>query len=468
MRKKRVGRLDQLGVGHVLDADVACAEHDCCSHATTEAQAVARVTDPVDPGTGRTPSPRAGRRYARRHGREERDPRVPDLAAGEDHAGAGRAAHVRRGPRRVPGFAARRSRCWPASASTTTRASSAATRRRLRDGARGARPGAAARRRRARASLRSRARGAADDRARRRRRAGRVRPSVQQHARRDDRRRRRSSATGDWTSSPRTGSGRALYSEHFASPRSRRTRRGSSSSTRARRSVLRRLGAASPTDVRRDPARRRRGATRTTATSPISSASSRRSSELFRTLWAAHNVRYHDTGIKRVHHPLVGELKLNFEAMELVADPGLTMFVYTAEPGSKSEEALNLLASWTATPDEETTDADHEEQPRHERRPERLVHRLRLRRHGRGALGRLARQREQRPLHARARAPRGTRIRTARRSSCSKGAGVCQRRGGPVEVIRPGDRVFFEPGRGALARCRADAAHAARRDAPGR
>jgi hypothetical protein len=92
-------------------------------------------------------------------------------------------------------------------------------------------------------------------------------------------------------------------------------------------------------------------------------------SELFRTLWAAHNVRTHDTGIKHVHHPLVGELNLNFEAMELVADPGLTMFVYTAEPGSRSEEGLNLLASWTAIPDEETADADHQEQARHERRP---------------------------------------------------------------------------------------------------
>ena len=48
------------------------------------------------------------------------------------------------------------------------------------------------------------------------------------------------------------------------------------------------------------------------------------------TLWAAHNVRTHGTGTKRVHHPLVGELNLNFEAMELVADPGLTMFVNTA------------------------------------------------------------------------------------------------------------------------------------------
>jgi transcriptional regulator with XRE-family HTH domain len=91
-------------------------------------------------------------------------------------------------------------------------------------------------------------------------------------------------------------------------------------------------------------------------------------SELFRTLWATHNVRTHDTGIKRVHHPLVGELELAFEAMQLVADPGLIMFVYTAEPGSKTEQRLNLLASWIATPDEETPDGDHQEQPRHSRR----------------------------------------------------------------------------------------------------
>jgi quercetin dioxygenase-like cupin family protein len=28
----------------------------------------------------------------------------------------------------------------------------------------------------------------------------------------------------------------------------------------------------------------------------------------------------------------------------------------------------------------------------------------------------------------------------------TEGVGLCQREGGPVEVIRPGDRVFFEPG----------------------
>jgi transcriptional regulator with XRE-family HTH domain len=90
-------------------------------------------------------------------------------------------------------------------------------------------------------------------------------------------------------------------------------------------------------------------------------------SETFRTLWAAHNVRRHDTGVKAVQHPLVGEVTFTYESMELLADPGLTMFVYTAEPGSKSEQAMNLLASWTATPDEETADEDHEEQPRHSR-----------------------------------------------------------------------------------------------------
>jgi transcriptional regulator with XRE-family HTH domain len=77
-------------------------------------------------------------------------------------------------------------------------------------------------------------------------------------------------------------------------------------------------------------------------------------SELFRSLWAAHDVRTHDAGVKHIHHPLVGELRLSFEAMELVADPGLTLFVYTAEPGSSSEQGLNLLASWTAVPDAQT------------------------------------------------------------------------------------------------------------------
>jgi transcriptional regulator with XRE-family HTH domain len=74
-------------------------------------------------------------------------------------------------------------------------------------------------------------------------------------------------------------------------------------------------------------------------------------SEAFRTRWAAHNVRFHVNGVKHFHHPVVGELDLNFERMDLAADPGLTIFTYTAEPGSRDEEALNLLGSWAATPE---------------------------------------------------------------------------------------------------------------------
>jgi transcriptional regulator with XRE-family HTH domain len=75
-------------------------------------------------------------------------------------------------------------------------------------------------------------------------------------------------------------------------------------------------------------------------------------SDTFRQLWAAHNVRHHRTGLKRLHHPTVGDLHLTYEAMELTADPGLTLITYTAEPGSPSQDALNLLASWAATLDQ--------------------------------------------------------------------------------------------------------------------
>jgi hypothetical protein len=46
---------------------------------------------------------------------------------------------------------------------------------------------------------------------------------------------------------------------------------------------------------------------------------------------------------------VVGDLDLGYEVMKLVADEELTMFVFTAEAGSRSEESLNLLASWAAT-----------------------------------------------------------------------------------------------------------------------
>ena len=74
-------------------------------------------------------------------------------------------------------------------------------------------------------------------------------------------------------------------------------------------------------------------------------------SEAFRTRWAAHNVRFHNSGVKHFNHPVVGELHLSFNRLDLAADPGLTIFTYTAEPGSRSEEGLKLLGSWAATVD---------------------------------------------------------------------------------------------------------------------
>jgi hypothetical protein len=69
----------------------------------------------------------------------------------------------------------------------------------------------------------------------------------------------------------------------------------------------------------------------------------------FRVRWAAHDVRIHTTGVKLLHHPVVGDLELPFETFPLGADPSQSLLTYTAEPGSASQDALNLLASWAAT-----------------------------------------------------------------------------------------------------------------------
>ena len=72
-------------------------------------------------------------------------------------------------------------------------------------------------------------------------------------------------------------------------------------------------------------------------------------SEEFRTLWAAHNVRLHRSGVKHFHHLIIGRMDLMFEAMALEADEGPTLTAYIAEPGTPSHDALRLLASWAAT-----------------------------------------------------------------------------------------------------------------------
>lgn len=90
-------------------------------------------------------------------------------------------------------------------------------------------------------------------------------------------------------------------------------------------------------------------------------------SEEFRTRWAAHNVRRHYAGTKVFRHPVVGELELAYEAMELAEDPGFTLTVYPAVPGSPSDERIRLLASWAET--ERIQDLAAAAQPQDVRRP---------------------------------------------------------------------------------------------------
>lgn len=72
-------------------------------------------------------------------------------------------------------------------------------------------------------------------------------------------------------------------------------------------------------------------------------------SDLFRQLWGAHDVREHRTGLKNVHHPVVGDLDLTFQVMDLAADRGLQMIIFSAEPGSATQERLQLLANMAET-----------------------------------------------------------------------------------------------------------------------
>jgi len=72
-------------------------------------------------------------------------------------------------------------------------------------------------------------------------------------------------------------------------------------------------------------------------------------SESFRQRWASQDVRFHRSGAKRLRHPIVGQLDLNFESLEMPSEPGLYLNIYTAAAGTPTADALKLLASWAAS-----------------------------------------------------------------------------------------------------------------------
>lgn len=72
-------------------------------------------------------------------------------------------------------------------------------------------------------------------------------------------------------------------------------------------------------------------------------------SDAFRVRWAAHNVKPHRFGRKRIHHPDVGDVEFDFEGMELPGTPGWMLYAYTTQSGSVTEERIAILGSLTAT-----------------------------------------------------------------------------------------------------------------------
>lgn len=65
-------------------------------------------------------------------------------------------------------------------------------------------------------------------------------------------------------------------------------------------------------------------------------------SEEFARLWAEHDVEVRRSMTKRFRHPVVGEIELHCEVL-LVPEPDQRLIIQTAEPGSPSAEAMELL-----------------------------------------------------------------------------------------------------------------------------
>jgi MmyB-like transcription regulator ligand binding domain len=105
-------------------------------------------------------------------------------------------------------------------------------------------------------------------------------------------------------------------------------------------SVARDCAAALRIEAGRDPYNRR-------LTDLVGELSTR--SEPFRTWWATHNVRLHNSATKVIRHPVVGDIEVTGQALSVPADPGLTIIAYTVEPASPSSQALRMLSSWAAT-----------------------------------------------------------------------------------------------------------------------
>ncbi|UXN32738.1 helix-turn-helix transcriptional regulator [Glutamicibacter sp. M10] len=83
-------------------------------------------------------------------------------------------------------------------------------------------------------------------------------------------------------------------------------------------------------------------------------------SELFRTLWASHDVQKYHRATKRLRHPLVGQLVFDSQSLTVDGGSGYNLVIYTVEPGSPTHDALQILNNWSTQ--EETSLALDEQQ----------------------------------------------------------------------------------------------------------
>jgi transcriptional regulator with XRE-family HTH domain len=85
-------------------------------------------------------------------------------------------------------------------------------------------------------------------------------------------------------------------------------------------------------------------------------------SDAFRVMWGSHDVHVFRESTKRLNHPLVGDLELDQETMNLPDEGGLSVVVYSAPPNTPAEDGLKLLAGWSATAaQDQNTDTDQDQ-----------------------------------------------------------------------------------------------------------
>ena len=64
--------------------------------------------------------------------------------------------------------------------------------------------------------------------------------------------------------------------------------------------------------------------------------------------------------VKRCARARKIDLDLAYDTLDLAGEPGVAMTIYTAEPGSPTQQALNLLASWAASQPADHPGSEHE------------------------------------------------------------------------------------------------------------